>query len=149
VAVATSAAGLAAELGAVSHDLVLLAASEVAEVLPSVAGRSSAMPHKRNPAAAVLAVAAAHRVPGLAATMLAGRAQELQRSAGRWQAEWSTLVDLLGLLGGAARQTARALTGVEVDVVRMRANLGDLEPGAVELAAAAETVDAALRAVGR
>lgn len=147
VAAAAAAAGLASELGAVGQDLVLLAATDVAEVLPARAGRSSAMPYKRNPADAVLAVAAAHRVPGLAATMLAGQPQELQRGAGRWQAEWSTLVDLLRLLGGAARHAARAVEGVEVDAVRMRANLGERAPEAQELAAAGDVVDAALREI--
>jgi 3-carboxy-cis,cis-muconate cycloisomerase len=147
VAAAAAAAGLAAEMGAVGQDLIILGSSDVAEVLPARAGRSSSMPGKRNPADAVLAVAAAHRVPGLAATLLAGQSQELQRSAGRWQAEWSVLVDLLGLLGGAARHAARALLDAEVDVVRMRANLGDRLPEATDLAAAAGVVDAALRAV--
>ena len=45
-------------------------------------GGSSAMAHKRNPVAAVSALACAKRVPGLVATMLAAMEQEHERAAG-------------------------------------------------------------------
>ena len=112
---------LAGELAAVAQDVVLLAATDVAELVPGEGGASSAMPHKRNPARAVLAVAAAHRVPGLVATVLAGMPQELQRSAGRWQAEAAVLTELLRLTGATAAHARAALEGVDVDAPRMRA----------------------------
>jgi len=112
---------LAGELAAVAQDVVLLAATDVAELVPRAGGASSAMPHKRNPARAVLAVAAAHRVPGLVATVLAGMPQELQRSAGRWQAEAAVLTELLRLTGATAAQARAALEDADVDAPRMRA----------------------------
>jgi len=112
---------LCGELAALAQDVVLLTASDVAELAPRAGGGSSAMPHKRNPARAVLAVAAAHRVPGLVATVLAGMPQELQRSAGRWQAEAGTLTELLRLTGGVAAHARAALEGADVDADRMRA----------------------------
>ncbi len=45
-------------------------------------GGSSAMPHKQNPSGCTRALAAAARLPGLAATMLAGLVQEHERAVG-------------------------------------------------------------------
>jgi 3-carboxy-cis,cis-muconate cycloisomerase len=50
--------------------------------------------------------------------------QELQRAAGRWQAEWPVIAELLALTGSAAEHTRTLLTGLRVDADRMRANAG-------------------------
>ena len=155
VAQLAAAAGvLAGELAGLAQDVVLLSAGEVAEVAEGTPGGSSAMPHKRNPAQAVLAVACAHRIPGLVATVLAGMPQELQRAAGRWQAEWGTLTDLLRLLGGTAHHTVHALTGLQVDtaaMLRHLAQLADVTGTAAfteaDIQAGAAVVDRALAAV--
>jgi 3-carboxy-cis,cis-muconate cycloisomerase len=100
------------------------------------------MPHKQNPTRAVLVSACAQRIPGLVATAFAVMAQEHQRAAGGWHAEWETHTTLLHLLGGAARGTRELLAGLRVDPARMRANLdrtGGLpltEPVAAALAGA-------------
>jgi 3-carboxy-cis,cis-muconate cycloisomerase len=111
-------------------DVALLEQTEVGEVRePPGAGGSSTMPHKRNPVAAVAAVAAARQAPGLVATMLACMAHEHERAAGAWQAEWATLPALLEVAASAARAVAESLQRLEVDPARMRANLtllGDL-----------------------
>jgi 3-carboxy-cis,cis-muconate cycloisomerase len=140
---------LAGELGAVAQDVVLLSSSDVAELAPASPGGSSAMPHKRNPSRAVLAVACAHRVPGLAGTLLAGLPQELQRAAGRWQAEPAVLTELLQLTGATAWHTRAALDGVRVDTVRMRATVDALlaaTGGTLELGSAGTFTDRALSA---
>jgi 3-carboxy-cis,cis-muconate cycloisomerase len=120
------AAGAAGKVGT---DVVLLAQTEVGEVAEGQPGASSAMPHKRNPAAAVTAVAAARRTPGLVATMLAAMPGEQERAAGAWQAEVETLSDLLRLTGAGVAAARRSLEGLEVFPERMRANVevsGDL-----------------------
>ena len=129
-----------------AQDVVLLSATEIAEVAVARPGRSSAMGHKRNPASAVLALACAHRTPGLVATVLAGMPQELQRATGSWQAEWATLSELLGLVGGAAHHTAKALDGLQVDRDRMRTHVDEFAAagGDVDTGAAGEFVDRAL-----
>ena len=66
-------------------------------------GGSSAMPHKRNPVAAVVILGCARRAPGLLATLAAAGEQEHQRAAGAWHAEWEPLADLLRLTGSASR----------------------------------------------
>lgn len=130
-------------LGKIALDVVLLAQTEVAEVAePPGRGESSSMPHKQNPAGAIGVRAGTHRVPGLVATLLGAMAQEHERAAGAWQAEWETLSELLHLVGGAAAGTRDLLSGLRVDTARMGENL--TEPGAVGLAEA--LVDRALAA---
>lgn len=145
--VAAAVGVVCGELGATAQDVVLLSSSEIAEVCVAQPGTSSAMPGKRNPAAAVLALAGAHRVPGLVATVLAGMPQELQRSTGRWQAEWVTLTELLRLLGGVARHTRDCLDGLQVDVDRMRQHVDRFLSGAPpEVGSAPAFTDRALAA---
>src|SRR4051812_36812832 len=137
---------LAGALAKVAQDVVLLSQGEVAEVREGGDGRglSSAMAHKRNPVAAVSVIACAERVPGLVQTMLAAMPQEHERAAGRWQAEWGTLTDLLRLTGSGAAWAADLLANLEVDPERMRANLiGD---DAAVPPSAGELIDRALAA---
>jgi 3-carboxy-cis,cis-muconate cycloisomerase len=116
--------GAAGALGKIATDLILLEQTEVAEVTePGGRGGSSAMPHKRNPVAAISASACARRVPGLVATLLAAMPQEHQRAAGGWQAEWEPLSELLRLTGAAAAWIGDALGALRADAGRMRRNL--------------------------
>jgi 3-carboxy-cis,cis-muconate cycloisomerase len=133
--------------GKVALDVILLAQTEVAEVAEGAPGRgaSSAMPHKRNPVAALSARAAARRAPGLAATLLAAMEQEHERGAGTWQSEWAPLSDLLGCAGSAAAWVRDCLEHLVVDAGRMRANL---DATGAELAAEA-VADALNPALGR
>ncbi|MGH9054786.1 MAG: lyase family protein, partial [Acidimicrobiales bacterium] len=154
--VAEIAAAVAVASGAAAKtalDVVLLSQSEVAEVSEREGGTSSAMPHKHNPAAAVTAVAAAHRARGLAATILGAMPQEHERAAGAWQAEWSTLSDLLAAAGGAVAYAGQSVSDLVVHPKAMRANLdraGEvLRAGmdeAAHLRSAGSLVDRALRA---
>ncbi|MGY1784914.1 3-carboxy-cis,cis-muconate cycloisomerase [Geodermatophilus sp. SYSU D00698] len=126
-------ADLAGALGAaagvvatVAVDVVLLAQSEVAEVAEigegpagQARGGSSAMPHKRNPVAAISARACARRAPGLVATLLGAMEQEHERAAGAWHSEWPTLTELLVTVGSAASWLAESLRGLRPDVGRM------------------------------
>ena len=113
-------------LGKIARDLALLAQTEIDEVREARGegrGASSTMPQKRNPVAATVVAAAAARVPGMVATVLAAMAQENERAAGGWQAEWETLPGLVGVFAGALHHLTDAIAGLEVDAERMRANL--------------------------
>jgi 3-carboxy-cis,cis-muconate cycloisomerase len=143
VELAAALAGGCAAAGKIGRDVTLLAQSEIAEVREgsggpataagprsgqddagsSLRGRSSAMPHKRNPVAAVLVLGCARRAPMLLATLAAAAEQDLQRAAGAWHAEWEPLADLLRLTSSAAAWAAELLGCLEVDADRMRANL--------------------------
>jgi len=139
----------AAALGKIARDVTLLAQSEVGEVSEGSAspaggtgggqeqrgpeqqgaaasprrGGSSAMPHKRNPVAAVAILGCTRQVPGLLATLTAASEQELQRAAGAWHAEWEPLTALLRLTGSASSWASELLAGLVVDTSRMAANL--------------------------
>jgi 3-carboxy-cis,cis-muconate cycloisomerase len=122
------AAGVCAKIGL---DVALLEQTEVGEVRePPGAGRSSTMPHKRNPVGSVVAVACARRAAAAASVLTAALVQEHERALGSWQSEWGALSDALAYAGGAAAAVRESLDGLEVDAARMRANL-DLTGGAI------------------
>jgi 3-carboxy-cis,cis-muconate cycloisomerase len=128
---ATTLGILTASLGKLARDLALLAQTEVGEAFePAAPGRggSSTMPQKRNPVGAAIALAAATRVPGLVATMLAAALQEHERGLGNWPAEWDTLPQIVELTGSALVALAEVVSGLSIDAARMRANI-DLTHG--------------------
>jgi 3-carboxy-cis,cis-muconate cycloisomerase len=145
-------AGVAAKI---ARDVTLLSQQEVGEADEGDEpgrGRSSAMAHKRNPVAAVSALACAKRTPGLVATVLACMEQEHERAAGAWQAEWGVHVELLGLVGSATAWCRELLENLVIHPDRMRANLerlaeaGSADAGlaAAELEACGELIDRVL-----
>lgn len=128
-AVATVAGVLSLVLGTVGRiaaDVVVLSRTEVSEVherAQSGGGTSSAMPHKHNPATAVLLVSAAKRAPGLLATIHAALVAEDQRPAGAWHSEWQALRELMRMATEAADALVTIASRLEVDADRMRTNL--------------------------
>jgi 3-carboxy-cis,cis-muconate cycloisomerase len=138
---------LAGVLGKIARDVTLLAQQEVGEATEGGnegGGGSSAMAHKRNPVAAVSALACTKRVPGLVATALAAMEQEHERAAGAWQAEWGLYIELLRLVGSATSWSLELLEHLQVDPGRMAENLERLSASGVpEAGAAAEHLDGA------
>ena len=124
--VATTLGLLVGTLGKIAQDVSLMMQTEIGEAFePAAPGRggSSTMPHKRNPVACAVVLAAATRVPGLVSVMLAAMVQEHERGLGGWQAEWETLPDICMLTSGALEQTAHMMEDLQVDAGRMRHNL--------------------------
>ena len=150
---ATSLGVLAGVLGKIARDATLLAQQEVGEASEGGnegGGGSSAMAHKRNPVAAVSALACAKRVPGLVAAALATMEQEHERAAGAWQAEWGVYTELLGLVGSATSWSLRLLEHLQVDPERMAENLQRLSASGVpEADAAMEHLDGAEALIDR
>jgi 3-carboxy-cis,cis-muconate cycloisomerase len=81
------------------------------------------MPHKRNPAGCLLALEAAARAPGLAATLLGQLAPEHERGLGQWQSQWFTLRELACAGASALAAMSEVLGGLDVDPKAMAANL--------------------------
>ncbi len=126
VETAADLALLVGTLGKVARDVSLLMQTEVAEVFePHAQGRggSSTMPHKHNPVASAIILAAAARMPGLLSTLLAAMVQEHERGLGGWHAEWETLPEIFRLAAVALSRTLEIAEGLEVDPERMRENL--------------------------
>ena len=88
------------------------------------------MPQKRNAVGAMRARASAELTRAHASVLTGALAQEHERAAGAWQAEWEALSGALQYAGGAAAALAGSLEGLEVDAARMRANL-DLTGGQI------------------
>ncbi len=117
---------LTGSLGKMARDISLLMQNEVGEARePGVAGRggSSTMPNKRNPTACALTLAAAHRVPGLVASLLSAMLQEHERGVGSWHAEWPIIADVGQSTGVTIASMAEVAEGLSVDPQRMRLNI--------------------------
>lgn len=117
---------LAGAAGKIGRDVSLMMQPEVGEAVePAGAGRggSSSLPHKRNPAGSLLALEAAQRAPGLAATLLAQLAPEHERGLGQWQSQWLTLRSLACAAASGTAAIAEVLEGLQVDAAAMRRNL--------------------------
>ncbi|MEO8387037.1 3-carboxy-cis,cis-muconate cycloisomerase [Polaromonas sp.] len=120
---------LVGSLGKIAKDISLMGQYEVGELAePAEPGRggSSAMPHKRNPVACMVALAASQRAPQRVAALLATMGQEHERALGSWQAELAEWPGLLMSAHGSVRAMAQALPGLQVDTQRMHANLDTL-----------------------
>ncbi|MEP6641731.1 MAG: lyase family protein [Gaiellales bacterium] len=116
-------AAAAAAAAKIATDIVLLAQTEVGEVREGAGGGSSTMPHKRNPAISVRALACAAKARRDAGALIAAEPHQHERAAGPWHAEWDALTGALEATGGAVAAAAEALAGLEVDTARMRQNL--------------------------
>ncbi|WP_158716288.1 lyase family protein [Blastococcus sp. Marseille-P5729] len=113
----------------IAVDVISMTSTEVGELMlgrdPRQArrGGSSAMPHKRNPAAAILIRSASTQAAGMLSTIAASGVQEHERAAGAWQAEWRPLRELAHLMGGVSLELALLEQDLDVDAERMAENL--------------------------
>lgn len=141
--VASALGTVAGAMGKIGQDLALLAQTEVGETSEGGdGGRSSAMPQKRNPVHATLAVSSARLAVAQVPVLLDGMMQAHERAAGQWQAEWAALPDLFRYTAGAVAHAQAALANLQVHEERMRDNLG-----AAQGTIMAESLTAALSTV--
>lgn len=110
--------------GHIAADVTVLGRPEIGELGEGLPGRSSSMPHKRNPVLAILIRRAALTAPALGATLHSASASSVdERSDGAWHAEWATLRTLARRTVVAGAQTLDLLTGLRIDADRAVANL--------------------------
>jgi 3-carboxy-cis,cis-muconate cycloisomerase len=113
-------------LAKVGLDVALMSQAEVDELQESAAagrGGSSAMPHKRNPVGAMVALSAVQRAPQRVAAVIASMASPHERGLGQWQAEGAELAELLIITAAAASAMADALEQATVNPQNMLRNL--------------------------
>ena len=119
----------------IAVDVISMTSSDVGELVlgrdprQSQRGGSSAMPHKNNPAAAVLIRSASVQAPGLLASIAASGVQEHERASGAWQAEWRPMRELMHLMGGASLELTLLEQDIDVDADRMASNLARADVG--------------------
>ena len=135
-------------IGKIARDVALLSQPEVGEMQESApregVGRSSAMPHKRNPVGCAHGLAAATRMPGLLAIVHAGAIAEHERALGGWQAELATVAEIAGTLGTALDFLDTLAAGLVVDAERMASNLRQYGDGPGDTERLAARTDALL-----
>ncbi|AWB82491.1 3-carboxy-cis,cis-muconate cycloisomerase [Corynebacterium yudongzhengii] len=124
LAVAAACARVCSALRKIAGDIVAHSATEVGELREAHPGGSSAMPHKRNPAAAVACEGYARRAPGLTVTLFDAADTRHQRGVGTWHAEWQPLRELLAVTDNAAARLEASLDGITVDTEAMAARAG-------------------------
>jgi 3-carboxy-cis,cis-muconate cycloisomerase len=124
---------VAASIGKIGYDVMLMMQTETGEVLePFVVGRgaSSTMPQKRNPISSEMMLAAASIVREQHAAMLDAMVQEHERATGKWHIEWQALPTAFIVASGGLRAAREALEGLEVRPEAMRRVL-DLSGGLI------------------
>jgi 3-carboxy-cis,cis-muconate cycloisomerase len=124
--IATTCGVVAGGMAKIASDVALLAQTEVGEVSEGTApgkGGSSAMPQKHNPVDATKAIASARLAVGMVPVILSAMTQENERAVGGWQAEWTAIPDLFRFTASAVEGVRGAVVGLQIDPVRMRANL--------------------------
>ena len=117
---------LTGSLGKIARDIALMSQFEVGELAENQApdrGGPSNMPHKHNPVACMVSIAASQRVPQRVAALTAAMPQEHERGLGNWQAELAEWPQLLISAHGSARAMGQALASLMVFDARMRRNL--------------------------
>jgi 3-carboxy-cis,cis-muconate cycloisomerase len=120
---------LTGTLAKFARDVALLMQAEVAEVSEGVdngRGGSSTMPHKHNPVGCAAVLAIHTRMPALTSTMLHAMPQEHERGLGLWQAEWETVPEAFRLAAAALSYSIDVAESLQVDAVRMQANIDHL-----------------------
>lgn len=113
-------------LAKMAQDIILMAQSEIAEVLESgdpARGGSSTMPQKRNPVISEIIISAARQNASLLATMHGAMLHEHERAAGSWQTEWATLPQMLHLTATALKKALFLSENLQINVGRMQANV--------------------------
>jgi 3-carboxy-cis,cis-muconate cycloisomerase len=129
VALCSSVSIFVGGLGKIALDTSLLLQAEVGEVSEKVdlnRGRSSAMPHKRNPVNCLVALAGAKRAPHLLATLLGAMPHEHERALGGWQVEWVTIPAIFEIAAGSVSAIANMCEGLEINSEKMKYNLDAL-----------------------
>jgi len=115
-----------ASLARIARDIAAHASTDVGELYEageSGRGRSSGMPHKRNPRSAEFAEATARLGRQRAAGMAEVMGQEYERSGGTYIAEWMLLPEVFLLTSAALDWSIDLFERLQVDDVRMRANI--------------------------
>lgn len=116
-------AGLAATLGRIGEDLILLTQSGIEELRLGQGGASSTMPQKANPVAPSVLVALARQSVGLSANLAGAALHRQQRDGAAWFVEWLSLPQLVLAAGKALSVAGGLVRSLAPDPQRMRATL--------------------------
>lgn len=122
---AAAATGLAASLGKMGEDLILMTQTGIEEITLAGAGGSSTMPQKQNPVGPSVLVALARQIIALNSAIQGAALHRQQRDGAAWMTEWLSLPQLCILTGRALQLAIEVLTALRPDADRMARNLDD------------------------
>jgi 3-carboxy-cis,cis-muconate cycloisomerase len=114
---------IAASLGRIGADFLLLAANETGEIAFAGAGGSSTLPQKQNPVIAEVLVALARFAAVQVSALHHAAIHPSERDGAALTLEWLALPPLIGAAGAALLKAGEALATLLPDPARMRANL--------------------------
>lgn len=117
--------GVAASLGKMGEDLILMTQTDVGEVRLASGGGSSTMPQKQNPVLPSLLVALARQIVGLNDALQGAQLHRQQRDGAAWFVEWLSLPQMCLALGRALTVAGELAEGLTPVPENMRASLDD------------------------
>jgi len=111
-------------LGKMGADVLVMAQSEVGEVIENEeGGKSSAMAHKNNPVLSEALVAIARINAGLQSQILLGMIHANERDATAWILEWNAIPQLLVHAGTSLNHAIIIATKMKVNTDRLKKNV--------------------------
>ncbi|MFN3524459.1 MAG: lyase family protein [Paracoccus sp. (in: a-proteobacteria)] len=116
-------AGLAASLGKMAEDLLLLTQSGIGLVRIEGGGASSTMPQKQNPVGPSAMAALSRQVIGLASVFGGAGMHRQQRDGAAWFTEWLTLPQICVSTGALLRLAGDVLARMQPDAPAMAQDL--------------------------
>ncbi len=128
IALSAGIAVLTGSLAKIGRDVALGMQFELGELIePEGPGRggSSAMPHKRNPVGAMIALSSLPRAAGHIAALIAAMAHEGERAVGGWQSEWASIPDLHRAAAAALAATREVVANLTIDATAMARNIAN------------------------
>jgi len=114
---------ICAALARIAEDCLLGGAPEVGELHLAGGGGSSTMPHKQNPVQAETLASLFQLAAALDGAMTRALVHRQQRDGAAWMLEWHALPQICIATGRALQLGLKLITGLDVDPLRMRANL--------------------------
>lgn len=107
-------------LGKVGQDLTLMAQNEVGEIVLKSGGKSSAMPHKRNPVQAEMLITLARYNAGQVASIHHALVHEGERSGAAWTLEWLIVPGMVAATAAALMIAKDCLPGLTISSSKLR-----------------------------
>jgi adenylosuccinate lyase len=113
-------------LGKIANEVITLEHTEIDEIAePFSEGKvgSSTMPHKRNPSTCEAVVGVSRALRYNVSFMLECMVIEHERDGSAWRGEWKALPESCLMMGALLGMMKYVLSGLEVNVPKMRSNL--------------------------
>ena len=117
---------VAASLGKIAYDVMLMMQTETQEVAePYLHGRgsSSTMPQKRNPISSEVMLACSKLLREHHSSMLDAMVLDHERATGQWHVEWHTLPNAFLVASASFNSAKYLLEGLEVSPEKMKENI--------------------------